>query len=299
MGLFNIFSKPASIRSIAKKLRISEPELMRIIKAADEGYSWANARLSNLEESGFTPEDYHAVRLAIYLPAANSGDPDSQCWMGLISDDFETSRIWYEKAAAQGYTKAMMRLAIEYYTRSEPENEVYWYRQAAEHGDPEGMYFLASEYRTGSTIEKDKDAALKLLQKSAELGFEKAYGRLSEIYGYYNEEHDDSKLLEYCCKAIKAQDREVASTGAFQLALYYGGSVYFGRETNNHTDIRRAMYWFHQAYFFNMDDSVKVSISEFASKSGYIVSEDEYEAWLEENESDDFSLLPQRATHFC
>ena len=294
MSFLRIGNKGMSVHTIAKKVRISEAELKRIVQAADDGYSWALSRMQNLEESGFTPEDYHAVRLAIYTPLAKNGDSNAQCWLGLIADDFETSKSWYEKAAANGNTKAMKYLALDYYQRSDSENEIYWYRQAAEHGDPEGMYFLALEYRTGQSLDKNVDIAHDLLEKSAELGFPKAYAKLSEIYGYlFEEKKDDKKFLYYCRQAICSQDRDAAATAAQQLAYYYGGSIYFGREANDHTDVQRAMYWFHQAYFFDPDDYTRDRITEFSDKSGYVVSEEKFDKWLDENESQNFSYLPR------
>ena len=119
--------------------------------------------------------------LAVWAPAAESGDADSQYGMGLLysegivvpMDDIQALK-WYGLAADQGHGEAQYKLGVMHANGwGVPMNEaeaMKFYRLAAENGVTEAQVSLGTMYQNGFSIEQDKIEALKWFTVAMKLG---------------------------------------------------------------------------------------------------------------------------------
>jgi len=123
--------------------------------------------------------------LAIWAPAAESGDTDSQYGMGLLysegiavpMDDAQALK-WFGLAAGQGHGDAQYKLGVMHANgwgvpMSEAE-AMKWYKLAAENGVMPAQVSLGTMYQNGFTVEQDKIEALKWFTVAVKLGDEDA-----------------------------------------------------------------------------------------------------------------------------
>lgn len=84
----------------------------------------------------------YMTALNIWLPKAQSGDPEAQNYVGEIyekglgiSPDYEMARVWYKKSAQQGYNKAQMNLGFLYEKGlggdKDTTKAMEWYRKSS------------------------------------------------------------------------------------------------------------------------------------------------------------------------
>jgi len=110
--------------------------------------------------------------LAVWAPAAESGDTDSQYGMGLLysegmvvpMDDIEALK-WFALAANKGHGEAQYKLGVMHANgwgvpMSESE-AMRWYKRAAENGVTAAQVSLGTMYQNGFSVEQDKIEALK------------------------------------------------------------------------------------------------------------------------------------------
>lgn len=103
----------------------------------------------------YTVQDYlNAVKY--YAKAAESGDADSQLWLG------------YFYHIGKGVEKDM-------------QQAVYWYKLANKQGSATAAYNLGLCYESGTGVEKSITEAISLYRKAAEKGLEAAQKRLKEL----------------------------------------------------------------------------------------------------------------------
>ena len=119
--------------------------------------------------------------LAVWAPAAESGDADSQYGMGLLysegmvvpMDDIQALK-WFGLAADQGHGEAQYKLGVMHANGwGVPMNEaeaMKFYRLAAENGVTEAQVSLGTMYQNGFSIEQDKIEALKWFTVAMKLG---------------------------------------------------------------------------------------------------------------------------------
>jgi len=131
-----------------------------------------------------TKEDFEALK----RKAAN-GDPETQCAVAdVYADDsraefYDASQavIWYEKAAAQGHTRAQWLLGAGYFQgigiEKDMEKAEYWLLKSAQAGDADGQYTLAGYYFMKPDIVK----AEYWIEKAIEQGHEEAKAMLGAI----------------------------------------------------------------------------------------------------------------------
>lgn len=87
--------------------------------------------------------------------AAKAGDPAAEDWLGLdyesgfskgLAQSYRVARVWFEKAAKQGYANADYNLGQLYQVGAGVPRSFsrarYWYRRAAARGSVEGRISL-------------------------------------------------------------------------------------------------------------------------------------------------------------
>jgi len=117
---------------------------------------------------------------AVWAPAAESGDADSQFGMGLLYangfgvplDDAQALK-WYMLAADQNHGQAQCNIAVMHANgwgvpMSETE-AMKWYLLAAENGVTDAQINLGTMYQNGFSIEKNEVEALKWFTIAAKL----------------------------------------------------------------------------------------------------------------------------------
>jgi len=118
--------------------------------------------------------------MAVWAPAAESGDANSQFGMGLLYangygvplDDAQALK-WYMLAAEQEHGQAQCNIAVMHANgwgvpMSETE-AMKWYLLAAENGVVDAQVNLGTMYQNGFSIEKDEVEALKWFTIAAKL----------------------------------------------------------------------------------------------------------------------------------
>ena len=159
------------------------------MKAAAQGSKMAKDDLRQLRR---TADDARAGRLTNEwwnIPfqeiqqQAEQGDAEAQRHLGLrykgyggTPIDFDQSRMWLEKSAAQGNLKAEYSLAQLYvYTENvDPEKAFYHCLRAAEGGDSTAQRTLGGYYRDGFGTAIDRVAALRWFLRAQQGGHSKA-----------------------------------------------------------------------------------------------------------------------------
>jgi len=101
--------------------------------------------------------------------------------------DFGEARRLYQKAADDGYAKALNNLGAMYEV-SRPgiavdhAEAVKWYTKAAEAGEPIGMSNLGWMYEAGLGVKKNCAEAVRLYQSATKLGYSPAMSNLGMLY---------------------------------------------------------------------------------------------------------------------
>jgi|SRR5665213_1472475 len=146
----------------------------------------ADTTVSNATE---TNSDAYEKR----LNAAQTGNPESQCDLGLmyvkgdgIAKDPTMAVQWFTKAAQQGLARAQNNLGVMYEdgngVAKDDVEAVKWFRAAAEQGFARAQNNLATKYLNGEGVAKDSVEAVKWFEKSAEQGFPDAQFNLGVMY---------------------------------------------------------------------------------------------------------------------
>jgi TPR repeat protein len=146
----------------------------------------AAAAVSNANEA---PPDAYQKR----LKAAETGNPESQCDLGLmyvkgdgVAKDPAMAVQWFTKAAQQGLARAQNNLGVIYEDGNgvvkDDGEAVKWFRAAAEQGFARAQNNLATKYLNGEGVAKDSVEAVKWFEKSAEQGFPDAQFNLGVMY---------------------------------------------------------------------------------------------------------------------
>ena len=123
--------------------------------------------------------------MAVWAPAAESGDAGSQYGMGLLysegivvpMDDIQALK-WFGLAAEQDHGEAQYKLGVMHANgwgvpMSEAE-AMKWYTLASENGVTAAQVSLGTMYQNGFSVEQDKIAALMWFSIAVKLGDEDA-----------------------------------------------------------------------------------------------------------------------------
>ena len=119
--------------------------------------------------------------MAVWAPAAESGDADSQYGMGLLysegivvpMDDIQALK-WFGLAAEQGHGESQYKLGVMHangWGVPMDENEAMrFYMLAAENGVTAAQVSLGTMYQNGFSVAQDKVEALKWFSIAVKLG---------------------------------------------------------------------------------------------------------------------------------
>ncbi|MCL2063700.1 MAG: sel1 repeat family protein [Candidatus Cloacimonetes bacterium] len=133
-----------------------------------------------------------------YEKAAKQGDSKAMVGIAKISfyfsdnDKFDAKAIqWLKKAIKLGNADAMNMLAWNFFTEAETmPKAVYWFKKAANLGNTEAMWHLSDCYFFGEGTSKNSSLGVYWLTKAAEAGMIEAMHDLANCYR-------DSKGVEY------------------------------------------------------------------------------------------------------
>lgn len=124
----------------------------------------------------------------VVLERAKNGEADSQLWVGMQNlHQKPTEAIhWFQKAAGQGNTQAMIQLAYAYEKgngiNADSKLALKWFEKAAKGKDASAMRELAQRYLQGWTAEQDYTKAIEWYGKAAEYGDRASLYSLGTIY---------------------------------------------------------------------------------------------------------------------
>ncbi|MBP3220452.1 MAG: SEL1-like repeat protein [Neisseriaceae bacterium] len=101
--------------------------------------------------------------------------------------DYTQAKIYYEKAAEQGYAEAQNRLGIMYSSSSYGLEINYtkakeYFEQAAEQGLKQAQFNLGNMYKYGKGVPQDYSQTIKWYKKAAEQGAAPAQYGLGDMY---------------------------------------------------------------------------------------------------------------------
>lgn len=132
-----------------------------------------------------------AVR--IYRELADRGDVTAQGSLGWmysvgrgVEQDLEQAENWYSQAAEHGDAYAQNGLGNIHTRQGEHEKALPWYKKAARQGYSPAIYRLAVIYEFGRGVPIDKQRAIELFKQAYEMGNMKAQREYAKrlIRGY-------------------------------------------------------------------------------------------------------------------
>ena len=137
--------------------------------------------------TAFEMQEYDKA-MGLIKPLAEQGDPEAQYFMGTfywygsgVTRSTPIAQKWFSKAyktwlaaAEQGDAGAMVEVSRMYNAGLGVERDVkaalVWIRKALEHNEVEAHAVLGDMYMEGDGVEKNRDEAIKLYHKAADLG---------------------------------------------------------------------------------------------------------------------------------
>jgi TPR repeat protein len=140
-----------------------------------------------------------------------------------VSVDLARARELYERAAFGGNSNAMANLARVHReglgVPVDVREAVRWYERATELGNPFAPYQLSQMYLKGEKpLRRDPARALKLLQLSADRGYEWAFWRLARFYETGEDGKKDLETAAYYFQIAQAAAESVNNPSGDQLA---------------------------------------------------------------------------------
>lgn len=125
----------------------------------------------------YTVKKYKCSRCARYLCNAYAKGT-----RGRISVNPRMERLWLQKTAALGDSKAQTNLGGDLWRENRPYEAEPWLLAAAEQGNPYGMFNLGKLYSTNHYCEYTKSA--EWIEKAANAGLEEAKQYLNKYFVY-------------------------------------------------------------------------------------------------------------------
>lgn len=154
------------------------------------------------------------------------------------AQDRVAARAWFKRAAEEGHTRAMVRLALNLTTPGSLQDlvsSIKWLQQAAELKDPSAMIHLGFLYRDGVGVETDSKAALAWFTKAFETGESHAAIYIGRMYSSYLSSPAEAK--HWFEKAAASGQ----SAGCIELA-----NLYNKRDCDLY-EPSKAVHWCHRA----------------------------------------------------
>jgi len=101
------------------------------------------------------------------------------------AESYDDAVYWYEKAAREGHTIAMVHLGYMFHTGKGKKNDyaeaAYWFREAADANNMVSQYNLGLYYEMGYGVRQDLQKARHWYEKSAQQGYENATKALQSL----------------------------------------------------------------------------------------------------------------------
>jgi TPR repeat protein len=220
------------------------PMMLKYIKKIFTGTKKSDYELGTEAAMG---ENY-PLALKYFLKAAETGDAKSGFLAGFFYEkgiagkkDLNAALHLYEKAAQQGYTDALYRLA-NLYKKSKETKHIRKAESllalAAEKGHPDAAFSIAMNYKTGRNLRKNDREAFRLFLVAAEKGHMKAQYNLGVMCagGRGTPKNDEEAVRWYRMSA----DQGYAIA---QYNLAYMLQSGRGAEKN----FKEALFWFNKA----------------------------------------------------
>ncbi|NTV66802.1 MAG: toll/interleukin-1 receptor domain-containing protein [Chlorobaculum sp.] len=131
----------------------------------------------------------------LFLKAAEQGDANAQCYIGVMYDNgygvaqnYVEAEKWYRKSAEQGNSAAQFNLGLMYDNgkgvAQNYEEAVKWYRKSADQGNADGQANLGFMYEKGLGLAQNYEEAVKWYRKSAEQGNADGQANLGWMYEF-------------------------------------------------------------------------------------------------------------------
>ena len=277
-----------------------EEALPKLQALAEAGDLYALNTLGTLYFNGDGVEQDTKKGIELTFKAAEQGYADAQTAMGdffnfgAIEDENGADKAieWYEKAADQGDTHAMIMIAYVYdYEKNEPDQALEWYKKAAEAGDAEAREILGSKYLTGDDVEIDEAKALGLYLQSAEQGYPSAQADLGDLYylGGADLEINVQKAMEWYMKAAEKGDSYAQS----RVGDLYHYDEEFG------PDPAKAVEWYTKAAEQGEDDAQKALGLMYFNGDGIPMDKEKAVEWLKKAAEQDNTDAMNTLGDYC
>jgi uncharacterized protein len=143
-------------------------------------------------EAQFLISEYYRFEMGVNLTkaeyqywlrkSAESGFAAAQNAIGFETDNDSEAVIWFQKAAQQNYSKAMLNLGRLAENAADLAEAANWYRKAADLGNSWAQFLLGEFYSKGNGVDQDDQEAAKWWRKAAEQGEKWAQYELGTCY---------------------------------------------------------------------------------------------------------------------
>ncbi len=131
--------------------------------------------------------DYERA-VAEWRPAAITGDAASQYGLGQaylygrgVPADLKQARVWFEKAAGQGYREAQDNLGLLLFQEGERTAALPYLQRSAARGEPRAQYVLGTAKFNGDLVDKDWVGAYALMTRASAAGLPQASRALAQM----------------------------------------------------------------------------------------------------------------------
>ncbi|HEX7036227.1 MAG TPA: caspase family protein [Pseudomonadales bacterium] len=180
----------------------------------------ADCRIRGGEYTAYDRADYRSA-LAVWMPAAEAGDPEAQTNVGEIFEkglgdqpNYEAAAHWYRLAADQGYARAQFNLGTLYEqglgVPKDPLAALNWYRRAWGIAEDDLIYASAAErereqleQRLKTEVE-EKAAQIDVLNRR----LEELQQKLNVTSEQSADARAEARTLQTLIEQLKAQQRD-------------------------------------------------------------------------------------------
>lgn len=158
-------------------------------KAADAGDNYASFTLGDLYARGDGVDKDMTEAVKYWSSAAYGGHLDAMCNLGICytrgwgtKQDGGEAVMWLKWAAEKGHRSSQNNLACWYMLMQNVAKAMYWWQKAAEQGDSNAMLHLAECYFDGFGIARNVHEGAMWLERSARNNNPLAMQRLGKCY---------------------------------------------------------------------------------------------------------------------
>lgn len=178
-----------------------------------KGAQLGNADCMNSLGNIYRKQENYLLAMEWYTKAVNAEDENSDAMNSLglmyyngegVSEDEETAKKWFIRAAENNNISAINNLGWLYKQDEDYVQSVYWYQKSAQKGNEEGMFELGCAYDFGRGLNQNKNEAFKWYEKAAEKGHNQAMGYLGYAYRHGEGTEQNYQLaMEWYTKAAE------------------------------------------------------------------------------------------------